>query len=99
MIHWNISTKTILLTKTFVAKLTSFELASTLSYEDTAESKNNPDLACFRQVLMEVISCKYHEKGQSQSPFESMQMLANLCMSEENPSSSNEILKEIEYCR
>ena len=102
MVHCNICTISIVLTKTTVAKLTSFELAVVVSRDGTAQEEDrlmSYDVFCFGQVLLNIIQCTQHEKEQLHSLFQSMHEFAEECMSSRKRTTSSEILNTIEKYR
>ena len=99
MIHHNICTRSIMLTKSLVAKLTSFELAVVVPHDGTAQKENfftyKYDMFCFGEVLVNMVHCTQHVKEQLHLLFESMHEFAVECMSLRNPPTSGEILNAV----
>ena len=81
--HCNLSTKTVVLTQSFVAKLISFELATTLSCDATAMENNNKlksdDIFYFGEILINIIN-RTQRKKHLFSLFEDMHQLAEDCL-------------------
>lgn len=94
IVHHNLCKKTVVLTKAFVAKLTSFESAVSVPGDANAEEKRNPlydksrDVFCFGEVLVDIISYTNHEKKQLQSLYETMHKFAEECLSPKSCSTS-----------
>jgi len=100
VVHRQISVKNIVLTKEFVAKLTSFEVAVTV-FHDCQDIKEDPfycDVSSFGQVLQEIISCIDPIERQSLL-FQSMFKFANQCLAVKTHPSSIEILDTINNYR
>ena len=100
VVHQHISLKNIVLTKQFVAKLTSFEVAVTVLH-DCQDIKEDPfycDVSSFGQVLQEIISCTDPIKRQLLL-FQSMFKFADQCLSVKTHPSSIEILDTINNYR
>ena len=102
MVHNNLCTKSIVLTKAFVAKLTSFELAVAIPDDATTQQKDHSsynmldDVQNFGEVLMKMLSCTQHEKIEKQI-IEKMNNFADECLKRKTHSS--EILNTIEEFR
>ena len=102
MVHNNLCTKSIVLTKAFVAKLTSFELAVAIPDDATTQQKDHSpcnmldDVQSFGEVLMMMSSCTQHEKIENQV-FKKIKDFADECL--RRKTCSSKIFKTIEEFR
>ena len=94
MAHCRVCTKSIVLTKGIVAKLTNFELAVVNRNDDKFF-----DVFCLGEVMVNVIQCAKFNETPLHLLFQSLHKFAEECLVKENRPSSSTVLNTIENYR